>query len=190
MSSTRTLTFSQAALTTFFAAMPVAGGVIIGNAASATASNGPKIYYACVKAGNISNVGTSSPNSTGSGSKVISWNQVGPAGVPGPAGSGMDYKAGTATTNLAGDAFIFFASPLSDANYSATVTPSAREVFCSISNKTANGFTIHCELASVALQSATYFDGLLQRQTESFESTRLTSWAGSADWIVVPAKGT
>ena len=43
MSSTRTLTFSQAALTTFFAAMLVAGGVIIGNAASATASNGPKI---------------------------------------------------------------------------------------------------------------------------------------------------
>ena len=189
MSQPRPLTFVQFVLMIFLAVTLVAGGAIIGNATSATASNGPKVYYACVKAGNLSNVGTSSPTCTGSGNKVISWNQVGPVGAPGTAGSGMDYKAGTVTTNNSGVGTVVFATPLSDANYTATVTPAGSLVFCSTSNKTTSGFTIHCELASVALQSAGYFDGLTQRQTDDFESTRLTAWAGSTDWMVVPAKG-
>jgi hypothetical protein len=101
----------------------------------------------------------------------------------------MDYKAGTATTNNSGVGTVVFATPLSDANYTATVTPAGSLVFCSTSNKTTSEFTISCEMASVVLQGATYYDGLIQRQTDYFESTRLTSWAGSADWMVVPAKG-
>ncbi|MGA7672918.1 MAG: hypothetical protein WBW04_21050 [Nitrolancea sp.] len=46
----------------------------------------PATYYGCLKNGNLSNVGTTSPDSCPNGATVISWNQQGPQGLQGPAG--------------------------------------------------------------------------------------------------------
>src|SRR6185437_16964229 len=46
----------------------------------------PVTYYGCLKNGNLSNVGTSTPDNCPGNATVISWSQQGPQGVPGPAG--------------------------------------------------------------------------------------------------------
>ena len=46
----------------------------------------PATYYGCLKNGNLSNVGTTSPDSCPHGATVISWNQQGPQGPQGPTG--------------------------------------------------------------------------------------------------------
>src|SRR6185437_7872726 len=46
----------------------------------------PVTYYGCLKNGNLSNVGTSTPDNCPGNGTVISWSQQGPQGVPGPAG--------------------------------------------------------------------------------------------------------
>lgn len=47
----------------------------------------PATYYACLKNGNVSDVGTTAPSSCPGKGTVISWNQQGPQGVPGPMGA-------------------------------------------------------------------------------------------------------
>ena len=47
----------------------------------------PVTYFGCLKSGNLSNVGTSTPGSCPGNATVISWSQQGPQGGPGPAGT-------------------------------------------------------------------------------------------------------
>jgi hypothetical protein len=74
----------------------VASGLTLGVQALATGTSAT--YYACLKAGILSKVGTTTPT-CGKGSKVISWNSQGPAGPKGqkgstgPSGQGPSYYA-------------------------------------------------------------------------------------------------
>ena len=59
----------------------------IGSALSAGAAGQSVTYYACLKNGNLSNVGAAAPASCpGNDAMVISWNSLGPQGPTGPAG--------------------------------------------------------------------------------------------------------
>ena len=73
----------------FFIAVPMAALLVLsGYGASsllAGASSTPSTYYACLSGGALTKVGTKSPTCS-AGAKVISWNQVGPAGPPGAKG--------------------------------------------------------------------------------------------------------
>ena len=53
----------------------------------AGASGPGTTYFACLKAGKLTQVGTASPTCK-AGATVISWNSVGPQGVQGPSGPG------------------------------------------------------------------------------------------------------
>jgi hypothetical protein len=74
-------------IATVFALVFAAGSVFV-----ALGDSAPVTYYACLKDGGLlvdgtlSNVGTRAPDRCPIGAHVISWNQQGPQGVPGPAG--------------------------------------------------------------------------------------------------------
>lgn len=60
-------------------------------------------YYGCLKNGNLTNVGTSAPDSCPNGATLISWGQQGPQGVPGPTGP-QGVKGDTGATGPQGPA--------------------------------------------------------------------------------------
>ncbi|MEZ5159105.1 MAG: type VI secretion system tube protein Hcp [Candidatus Nanopelagicales bacterium] len=64
----------------------VAGGVVAAASMAALANQTSTTYYACLKNGHLSDVGTTSPT-CGKNEQLISWNKKGPKGDPGPAGS-------------------------------------------------------------------------------------------------------
>jgi hypothetical protein len=84
-------------------AVAVGAGVLSAGAASSTT------YYACLKSGTLSNVGTTAPKCT-SPATQISWNQTGPQGPTGPAGAaGNTILSGTAApTSTIGAAGNFY----------------------------------------------------------------------------------
>lgn len=64
----------------------ISGAVVVTGVTAAVAagsSGSSKTYYACLSKGELSKVGAKSPTCA-TGSKVISWNSVGPQGPPGP----------------------------------------------------------------------------------------------------------
>jgi hypothetical protein len=84
-------------------AVAVGAGVLSAGAASSTT------YYACLKSGTLSKVGTTAPTCT-SPATQISWNQTGPQGPTGPAGAaGNTILSGTgAPTSTIGAAGNFY----------------------------------------------------------------------------------
>ena len=67
----------------------------IDSAVNAGASGTSVTYYACLTAGTLSKVGKVAPSCTATGSKMISWDSVGPAGATGTAGpAGADGAPG------------------------------------------------------------------------------------------------
>jgi hypothetical protein len=70
--------------------------LIAGSVAVATASSSGPTYYACLHKGALSKVGTTKPTCP-VGYKLISWNSVGPQGLPGAAGPGAAYFTSTGT---------------------------------------------------------------------------------------------
>lgn len=69
------------------AAVLIAGGFVIATAAYAVGANAPISYFACLKGGALSKVGTTSPTGCATGSTIISWNSEGSVGPQGPAGA-------------------------------------------------------------------------------------------------------
>lgn len=102
MSLPRTLRVVVAAAITL-SAVAVGAGVLSAGAASSTT------YYACLKSGTLSNVGTTAPKCT-SPATQISWNQTGPQGPTGAAGAaGNTILSGTgAPTSTIGAAGNFY----------------------------------------------------------------------------------
>jgi collagen triple helix repeat protein len=83
----RSKSLRLASLATIIAVAFTAGSVFV-----ALGETPPVTYYACLKDGGLlvdgtlSNVGTQPPDRCPLNAHVISWNQQGPQGVPGPAG--------------------------------------------------------------------------------------------------------
>jgi hypothetical protein len=74
--------FGRVLVTALVAALAFSAGAgfsALGNPASET-------YYACLKNGNITNVGKTEPERCPAGAEIISWNQLGPMGPQGPQG--------------------------------------------------------------------------------------------------------
>ena len=97
MSLSRTLRVVVAAAITL-SAVAVGAGVLAAGAASSSTTT----YYACLKSGMLSNVGTSAPKCT-SPATQISWNQTGPqgpAGAPGAAGNTILSGTGAPTSTI------------------------------------------------------------------------------------------
>ena len=67
------------------AAAAAGGLVLLGSVAAMGATSSGTTYYACLKNGNLSNVGTSAPDCKAK-QTLISWNQEGPVGPQGPQG--------------------------------------------------------------------------------------------------------
>ena len=67
------------------AAAAAGGLVLLGSVAAMGASSSGSTYYACLKNGNLSQVGTSAPECKAQ-ETLISWNQEGPVGPQGPQG--------------------------------------------------------------------------------------------------------
>jgi type VI protein secretion system component Hcp len=67
------------------AAAAAGGLVLLGSVAAMGASSSGTTYYACLKNGDLSSVGTSAPECKGK-QTLISWNQEGPVGPQGPQG--------------------------------------------------------------------------------------------------------
>lgn len=67
------------------AAAAAGGLVLLGSVAAMGASSSGTAYYACLKNGDLSSVGTSAPVCKGK-QTLISWNQEGPVGPQGPQG--------------------------------------------------------------------------------------------------------
>ena len=184
MPSTRTFTFSQVVLIVALAMLLVFGGFLIGNSTAADASGGPKTYYACLQKGTLSKVGTRHATCTGHGAKLISWNQVGPAGV---AGVGMEYLAGTISTTF-GSGSVVFTTPRSDANYTVSLTPSSAYAVCSTSNKTQSGFDVTCGNLSEVVTNVETYVVFQYVQSSMFSKADLNPWSGSVDWMITPNK--
>ncbi|MGA7672348.1 MAG: hypothetical protein WBW04_18140 [Nitrolancea sp.] len=68
-------------------AMAIACVLATGSVLVALGDPAPATYYACLKNGNLSDVGTSAPDKCPGQGTVISWNQQGPQGIPGPTGA-------------------------------------------------------------------------------------------------------
>jgi len=102
MSLPRTLRVVVAAAIAL-SAVAVGAGVLSAGAASSTT------YYACLKSGTLSKVGTTAPTCT-SPATQISWSQTGPQGPAGPAGAaGNTILSGTgAPTSTIGAAGNFY----------------------------------------------------------------------------------
>ncbi len=67
------------------AAAAAGGLVLLGSVAAMGATSSGTTYYACLKNGDLSSVGTSEPECKGK-QTLISWNQEGPVGPQGPQG--------------------------------------------------------------------------------------------------------
>ncbi len=68
-------------LATAIACVLATGSVLV-----ALGDPAPATYYACLKNGNLSDVGTSTPDKCPGNSTVISWNEQGPQGIQGETG--------------------------------------------------------------------------------------------------------
>lgn len=204
MPTTRTFTLTQVVLIVALALALVFGGFVIGHASSSEATASPTTYYACVKAGTMSKVGTSRPTCLGKGNTRISWNQVGPAGpagspgaagatgAPGAPGAGMNYLAGTADLHIGST--VAFTTALSTANYTIFITPKAGAVSCQTTNQTTAGFDVSCTQVVEASQQAHVCTGpnnvllIYCGETDDFTIYEPVSWVGPIDWFVVPTK--
>jgi hypothetical protein len=86
---------SRLTLAAGMGAMMVLGGATYGVIQMAGAAGSITTYYACLKGGKLTEVGTSSPTCP-TGATVISWNSTGPKGPKGPRGpSNSFYATGT-----------------------------------------------------------------------------------------------
>jgi hypothetical protein len=122
-------------------ALLLIGGISI---AATAASNSSTTYYACLKDGNLSKVGTKAPKCL-KGSTRISWNSKGPEGAAGPAGAagaigatgaagaagatGSIGATGVAGTNGLSEAFVsqaIFSIPGNDLDVSGDATDGIR----------------------------------------------------------------
>ncbi len=74
--------FRPVVLATVIACVLATGSVLV-----ALGDPAPATYYACLKNGNLSDVGTSVPSKCPGNSAVISWNEQGPQGPQGPQGN-------------------------------------------------------------------------------------------------------
>jgi hypothetical protein len=74
---------------TIAAALAVAMLAVGAAVVTAGAANPPTTYYACLLNGSLSQVGTTSPTCQSKGATVISWNSVGPQGLPGADGKSV-----------------------------------------------------------------------------------------------------
>ena len=74
----------------FLMAAPVALLLVLSGYGAASlmagATSAPVSYFACLKDGTLSKVGTKSPDHCPAGAKVASWSQIGPTGAIGPQG--------------------------------------------------------------------------------------------------------
>ena len=160
----------------FLMAVPVAVLLVLSGYGAASlmagaSSSTPVGYFACLKDGTLTKVGTKSPKCP-TGAKVASWSQVGPIGATGPQGAtgatgqmgptgspgpqgdvgpqgptgatGPQGEGMSYKSGIAGSgSFVIFATPYPDANYSISLSPSDR-TYCDWGSKTANGFSIDC----------------------------------------------
>ena len=109
------------------AAISVATSAVIVAGASGPATT----YYACLKAGRLTEVGTTSPTCK-KGASVISWNSQGPAGPPGTNGT----NGAPGATGPAGPGAVYIADN-SDGTLNGTVdTPD-------LLASNVNGFSVH-----------------------------------------------
>ena len=81
----------------------------------AGASSSPATYYACLASGNLSKVGTKA-RVCPQGSKLITWNQVGPSGTPGAKGDtgAPGAKGDTGPAGLSASVAIALSPSISD----------------------------------------------------------------------------
>ena len=108
----KALKLAVAGVVTIAALATVTSAVVI-----AGASGPSTTYYACLKSGKLSEVGTTSPTKCKAGSTIISWNSQGPSGPPGangvngspgsvgpqgPAGPGPIYIADNSNGTMSG----------------------------------------------------------------------------------------
>ncbi len=198
MPTTRTFSLSQVILIVALAMALVFGGFLLGVSSSANASGTPKTFYACLNKGSLSKVSTKTHACTGTGNKLISWSQTGPAGTTGAQGAGMDYRSGFVTTQ-SGAASVTFTTAASDANFTVVLTPQgATPATCTVQNKSTSGFDIYCQkLISIPQIADFYIPNLdpvslmgssYSGHTDSFLVSTPSAFDGDVAWMVVSSK--